>query len=82
MNWLYFIMSLFLLPILLRFVWILLYRHRRKIKLPNLISGILARGIISSYRIETNTAKLSDYLFIIVTTVLLVGFLIYGSSKL
>ena len=57
------------LPIPLGYLWVLVYRYRRDLGLPDWLSGILAQGIISGHNILSGSAKDEDYGCIIVATV-------------
>jgi len=70
--WLLLCCAFVVLPIPLGYLWVLVYRYRRDLELPDWLSGILAQGIISGHNINSGSAKDEDYAFIIVATVVLV----------
>jgi hypothetical protein len=55
--------GIIVLPIPIGLLWLVVYRARRTLGLPDWLSGILARGIISGHRIVSGTAQSRDYNF-------------------
>jgi hypothetical protein len=64
--------SFLVLPIPLGFLWVLAYRNRKDLGLPDWLSGLLAQGIISGHSIQSGNGKEEDYGFIIIATIILV----------
>jgi hypothetical protein len=67
-TWLLLCCGIVLLPVILGYLWILVYRYRRDLGLPDWLSGILAQGVISGHKIHRGNAKDEDFLFIIGVT--------------
>jgi len=61
-----------ILPIPLGILWVIVYRGRKDLVLPDWLSGVLAQGIISGHAVQSGNAKEKDYGFIIITTIILV----------
>ena len=61
--------NIILLSIPIGFAWVVIYRIRHIIGLPDWLSGIFAQGIISGHKIRTGIADSEDYGFIIIATV-------------
>lgn len=71
MFWNYFCIGLFCLPIPVGILWVIIYRDRKSIGLPDWFSGILAQGIISGHKIDTGKADENDYAFIIIAVIVI-----------
>lgn len=51
------------------YIWIWVYTRRRKLKLPDWLSGILAAGIIRGHKIKEGNGSIEDAMFIIIATI-------------
>jgi hypothetical protein len=70
------------LPIPIGVFWILIYKNRSKLGLPDWLSGILAQGIISGHQIKQGRGQNVDYAFIIISTIVSVIITVLSCNSL